>query len=88
MWLRRKGWRLLFKDGNEWKPVTTAGIYGVARDTFNKVTFQPVTTSGLRIEIQLAPKVYRKGTLGPPDGNYLAQDLTWYEGGVIEWIVK
>jgi DUF1680 family protein len=83
-----KSWRLLFKDGNEWKPVTTSGVCGVAKDTFNRVAFQPVKTSGLRIEIQLAPKLYKKGTLGPPDGNYLAQDLTWYEGGVIEWIVK
>jgi len=40
------------------------------------------------IEIQLAPKVYKKGTLGPPDGNYLSQDLTWYETGVIEWVVN
>ncbi len=83
-----KSWRLVYKDGSEWKPVTTSGEYGVAKDTFNKVPFQPVTTSALRIEIQLAPKVYRKGALGPPDGNYLAQDLTWYEGGVIEWIVN
>ncbi len=83
-----KGWRLLFKDGDEWKQVTASGNYGVARDTFNRVSFQPVKTSGLRIEIQLASKVYKKGTLGPPDGNYLSQDLTWYEGGVIEWIVK
>ena len=28
------------------------------------------------------------GELGPPDANYLADDLTWYECGIIEWQVK
>jgi DUF1680 family protein len=81
-------WRLLYKEGNDWKPVVTSDSYAVAKDQYNKVSFQPVTTSALRIEIGLQAKVYRKGTLGPPDGNYLTQDLTWYEGGVIEWRVN
>jgi hypothetical protein len=81
-------WRLVYKEGNDWKPVTATEPYGVARDQYNRVAFQPVTTSALRIEIQLQAKVYKKGTLGPPDGNYLDQDLTWYEGGVIEWRVN
>ena len=83
-----QSWRLLYKDGNEWKPVTASEPYPVARDQFNKASFSPVTTSGLRIEIQLQTKTYKKGTLGPPDGNYLTQDLTWYEGGIIEWRVN
>jgi hypothetical protein len=78
----------VYKEGNDWKPVTTTEPYGVARDQYNRVAFQPVTTSALRIEIQLQAKVYKKGTLGPPDGNYLDPDLTWYEGGVIEWRVN
>jgi len=83
-----QSWRLLYKDGNEWKPVTALGPHPVTGDQFNKVSFSPVTTSALRIEIQLQPKVYKKGSLGPPDGNYLTQDLTWYEGGVIEWRIQ
>ncbi len=83
-----RAWRLLYLDGKEWKPVTTTGPYPVAKDQFNKVSFDAVSTSGLRIEIQLQGKIYRKGTLGPPDGNYLTQDLTWHEGGVIEWRVN
>ena len=83
-----QSWRLLYKDGNEWKPVAASEPYPAARDQFNKVSFAPVTTSGLRIEIQLHSKTYKKGTLGPPDGNYLTQDLTWYEGGIIERRVK
>src|SRR6266478_617872 len=46
-------WRLLYKDGEEWKPVQTTATYGVALDKFNKITFQPVTTSGLRLEVKL-----------------------------------
>jgi hypothetical protein len=44
-------WRLLYKDGSEWKPVEAAGPYGVAVDRFNAVSFKPVTTTGLRIEV-------------------------------------
>ena len=81
-------WRLLYREGNEWKPVEAPGAYPVEKDRFNRVSFQPIRTSGLRLDIQLQGKVYEKGTLGPPDGNYLNEDLTWYEGGVIEWRVN
>ncbi len=50
-----KSWRVLYKDGEEWKPVENNEEYGVARDTYNKVTFKPVTTSGLRLEITAQP---------------------------------
>jgi hypothetical protein len=83
-----KSWRLLAKVGEEWRPVTTTDEFGTAIDQFNRVTFEPITTSGLRMEITMRPKVYPANTLGPPDGNYLEQDLTWYEGGVIEWRVN
>jgi hypothetical protein len=46
-------WRVLYKDGNEWKPVDTRDEYGTAPDGYNSVTFTPVTTSGLRLEIVL-----------------------------------
>ena len=48
-----KSWRLLFKDGDEWKPVENAVPYQVQKDRYNVVTFKPVTTSGLRLEVQL-----------------------------------
>jgi len=84
-----RSWRLLYKDGEEWKTVRAASQYGVEKDRYNEVRFEPVTTSALRMEIQLRPKVYPQGKLGPPDGNYLREnDLTWYEGGVIEWRVS
>jgi DUF1680 family protein len=48
-------WRLLYRDGEQWQPVETSAAYGVAKDAYNKVTFTPVTTSGLRLEITLQP---------------------------------
>jgi len=48
-----KSWRLLYKDGDNWKPVENASAYDTARDRYNQVTFKPVTTSALRLEVQL-----------------------------------
>lgn len=83
-----RSWRLLYRDGEEWKPVNATGSFGVEKDRFNTVKFEPVTTSALRMEIQLQAKTYKKGLLGPPDANWLSDDFTWYEGGVIEWRVN
>ena len=51
-------WRLLFKDGNEWKPVKLAdgASYGVEKDRFNVVTFAPVKTTELHVEVKLRPQ--------------------------------
>jgi hypothetical protein len=49
-------WRLLYKDGAQWKPVEGASGYGVVSDQYNKVTFKPVTTTGLRLEVTMQPK--------------------------------
>lgn len=48
-----QSWRLLYKDGNDFKPVAGASAYGTARDRYNKVTFAPITTTALRLEVQL-----------------------------------
>ena len=48
-------WRVLYKDGDEWKPVESAVPWGVAKDRFNEVSFKPVTTSGLRLEVTMQP---------------------------------
>jgi len=50
-------WELLYKDGGEWKPVRGASGYGTERDQFNRVTFEPVTAEGLRLEVELRRKV-------------------------------
>jgi DUF1680 family protein len=46
-------WRLLYKDGGDWKPVQTTDQYGVAKDVWNKITFTPVSTTALRLEVTL-----------------------------------
>lgn len=48
-----RSWTLLYKDGDEWKPVEDASTYGIAKDRFNTVTFKPVKTNALRLEIKL-----------------------------------
>ena len=50
-------WRVLYKDGAEWKPVEAAGPFAVAKDAWNRVSFAPVTTNALRIELTLQPGV-------------------------------
>jgi len=50
-----KSWRLRFKDGTSWKPVSSPSAYGVSKDTANRVSFEPVVTSGLRLEAELQP---------------------------------
>ena len=50
------GWRLLYKDGPDWKPVDVKGAYGVEKDRYNAVTFTPVTTTGLRLEVTMQPQ--------------------------------
>lgn len=49
-------WRLLYRDGDEWKPVAMNGPAGVEKDRYNKATFAPVTTSGLRLEVTAQPE--------------------------------
>jgi DUF1680 family protein len=51
-----KSWRLLYKAGDQWKPVETAGEYGVAKDRYNSVRFKPVITSALRLELTMQPE--------------------------------
>ncbi|MFB3852789.1 MAG: glycoside hydrolase family 127 protein [Vicinamibacterales bacterium] len=48
-------WRLLYKDGEEWKAVEALDPYGVEKDRYNKVRFLPVTTSGMRLEVTMQP---------------------------------
>jgi uncharacterized protein len=49
-------WRVLYKDGAEWKPVEATGAYGIEKDRYNRLAFKPVTTSGLRLEVTLQPQ--------------------------------
>ena len=50
-------WKLLYKDGEEWRPVDSNGPFGTAKDSWNRITFLPVTTTALRLEIVMRPGV-------------------------------
>jgi hypothetical protein len=49
-------------DDMQWKPVPNAISAGVARDQWNRLRFQPVKTTALRIEAELQPN-YSAGIL-------------------------
>ncbi len=49
-----KSWQALYRDDDgAFKPVRNTAAYGVEKDTFNRVTFEPVKTDTLKIEITL-----------------------------------
>jgi hypothetical protein len=47
-------WKVLYKAGDDWKEVSQAKQSPIAVDTFNQTTFQQVSTTGIRVEVQLA----------------------------------
>jgi hypothetical protein len=48
-----QSWRVLYRDFDGFKPVKNAADYGVEKDAFNKVAFEPVRTDTIKIEITL-----------------------------------
>jgi hypothetical protein len=56
-------WRLLQRDGREWKEVAEPSAMPTTADRWNALTFHPVDTSALRIEAQLQPG-FSGGLLG------------------------
>jgi DUF1680 family protein len=83
-----ESWQLLYKSGGKWLPVKNLTPYTVEKDKYNTLTFEPVMAVGLRLVIKLRGQEFKKGELGPPDGNYMPDDTTWYETGIIEWQVS
>ncbi len=47
-------WKLYYKLGNEWKEVNPETPYPLIEDKMNKIVFNPVTTSALKLEVQLS----------------------------------
>jgi len=49
-------WRLLYRDARgNYLPVKNTSPYTTALDRFNRLTFEPVTTTSLRLEVEQAP---------------------------------
>jgi len=49
-------WRILYLSGTEWLPVQNASSFGTALDQYNHVTFGPVLTKSVRLEVTLQPE--------------------------------
>jgi hypothetical protein len=78
-------WRILYKDGEQWRPVTNRGGYAVEKDQFNAAHFDPVLTAAIRLEIEPKAVEYKSGQIGPPAAMFLNQDTQWREAGVLEF---
>ncbi len=48
-----QSWKLFYKSGSSWVPVSNLNNFGLDKDNYNVVTFESITTSALRLEIQL-----------------------------------
>ncbi|MBN2182639.1 MAG: hypothetical protein JW715_12065 [Sedimentisphaerales bacterium] len=47
-----KSWRLLYRDGSDWKPVSATSAYELQANRFNAVNFSPVRTGAMRLEVE------------------------------------
>ena len=45
-------WKLLYKKEGEWAPVKNSTPYKITKDQYDIITFDPVTTTALKLEIQ------------------------------------
>jgi DUF1680 family protein len=48
-----ESWQALFLEGGQWKPVAEDGAYGVKKDCFNGIAFDPKKTRSMRLEVKL-----------------------------------
>lgn len=55
-----KSWRLLYRDSGEWKPVANTCSYTCTKNALDTVTFAPVKTDALRLEVTL-PEGFSSG---------------------------
>lgn len=83
-----ESWKLLYKEGNTWKEVRNPSGYGTEIDKYNKVTFEPVTTTELKIVAQLQrPPAETKTSEEEKGPQIVDTSRRGYSGGVIEWKV-
>lgn len=81
-----ESWKLLYKNGDNWLEVKTVTPYGTELDKYNRVEFETVTTTGLRLvaQLQRPPSQNVTDESGPQIINVSRRG---YSGGVIEWKV-
>ncbi|MXX35779.1 MAG: glycoside hydrolase family 127 protein [Gemmatimonadetes bacterium] len=82
-----ESWRVLWRDGGEWRPVAADGAFTVAEDEWSTIEFEPVVTRGMRLEVEPRTVRYEAGQIGPPAAMFIDEDIEWREFGIIEWQV-
>jgi hypothetical protein len=55
-----QAWKIYYRSAGNWIPVATESGYPVTKDVFDQVSFEPVSTSALKLEIRLQ-KEYAAG---------------------------
>jgi hypothetical protein len=82
-----ESWKLLYKAGDKWKEVEATTPYGTALNQYNKVSFNPVTTTELKIVAQLQRPEAGKASdeKGP---QVVDVGRKGFSGGIIEWKVN
>ena len=51
-----KSWRLLYQESGAWKPVPDAIAEPVTKDKWNRLKFNSIKTTALRLEAELQPE--------------------------------
>lgn len=49
-------WKLEYRAGNSWRPVSVHGEYTITKDGWDTLSFNPITTTGLRLQVKLPEK--------------------------------
>lgn len=80
-----QSWRVLYRDGDQWRAVDNLDAYDVVKDAYNHVRFDPVVTMAVRLEVEPFTTHYAAGEIGPPDAMFIAEAIDWREFGLLEW---
>src|SRR5256885_1066343 len=92
-----QSWRLLYRDGENWKEVSPSHGYPLSADQLNDFDFAPVTTSALRIEVQLqkgaTAGLYRWGINGEsrkvaPINDLQASETFRLQNDALPWTIS
>jgi hypothetical protein len=92
-----KSWRLLYRDGDNWREVTPRAGYSLAADQINEAEFEPVTTLAVRLEVQLEDGatagifkwgLNREGRKVNPISDFRATESFLLEDNVLLWTIS
>jgi hypothetical protein len=82
-----ESWKLMYKKGNRWEEVHNLSPYGTEENRYNRVEFEPVTTTELKMVVRLRRPEAGDGSSGQKSRQAPEAAQRGYSGGVIEWKV-